>query len=109
MTEVEWWEYDSLDEMGDAVAGDIGFIIDSAIGARGESLLAFPGGRTGPAVYRKLAKADLPWKRVTIIPTDDRLVAVNDENANVLGLAKTFLPLGARVVPLTSEAAADHK
>jgi 6-phosphogluconolactonase len=51
----------------------------------------------------------LPWKRVTIIPTDDRLVAVNDENANVLGLAKTFLPLGARVVPLTSEAAADHR
>ena len=109
MIEVEWWEYDSLDEMADAVAGDIGFIIESAIGARGESLLAFPGGRTGPAIYQTLAKAELPWKRVTIIPTDDRLVAVNDENANVLGLAKTFLPLGARVVPLTSEAAADHK
>ena len=109
MTEVEWWEYDSLDGMAEAVAGDIGFIIDSAIGARGESLLAFPGGKTGPAIYRTLAKAELPWKRVTIIPTDDRLVAVNDENANVLALAKTFLPLGARVVPLTSEAAADHK
>ncbi len=109
MTEVEWWEYDSLDEMAEAVAGDIGFIIDSAIGARGESLLAFPGGKTGPAIYGTLAKAELPWKRVTIIPTDDRLVAVNDENANVLALAKTFLPLGARVVPLTSEAAADHK
>ena len=109
MIEVEWWEYESLDEMAEAVAGDIGFIIDSAIGARGESLLALPGGKTGPAIYRTLAKADLPWKRVTIIPTDDRLVAVNDENANVLGLAKTFLPLGARVVPLTSEAAADHR
>ncbi|MEO7654514.1 MAG: 6-phosphogluconolactonase [Sphingomicrobium sp.] len=109
MIEVEWWEYESLDDMAAAVAGDIGFIIDSAVSARGESLLAFPGGQTGPAIYRQLATEALPWKQVTIIPTDDRLVAVNDERANVLQLAKTFLPLGARVMPLTSEAATDYK
>ena len=34
MIEAEWWDYDSVDEMADAVAGDIGFIIDSAVEAR---------------------------------------------------------------------------
>jgi len=74
MIEAEWWEYDSLDELADAVAGDVGFIIDSAVEARGDALIAVPGGKTGPAIFGELAAKSLPWKRVTIIPTDDRLV-----------------------------------
>ena len=35
MIEAEWWEYDTLDELADAVAGDVGFIIESALDARG--------------------------------------------------------------------------
>ena len=105
MIEAEWWEYDSLDELADAVAGDVGFIIESAVDARDASLIAVPGGKTGPAVFGKLAKQKLPWKKVTVIPTDDRLVAVDSELSNVRELARAFLPLGARVVPLTSEAA----
>jgi len=109
MIEAEWWEYDSLDELADAVSGDVGFIIQSAVDARDASLIAIPGGKTGPAVYGKLARQKLPWKKVTVIPTDDRLVAVDSELSNVRELARAFLPLGARVVPLTSEAADDYK
>lgn len=108
MIEAEWWEYDSVDELADAVAGDVGFIIQSAIDARDASLLAVPGGKTGPAIYRKIAQQKLQWKKVTIIPTDDRLVAVDSELSNVREIARAFLPLGARVVPLTSEAAGDY-
>jgi len=109
MIEAEWWEYDSLDELADAVAGDVAFIIESAVDARDASLIAVPGGKTGPSVYRKLAKQKLPWKKVTIIPTDDRLVPVDSEQSNVREVARAFLALGARVVPLTSEAATDYK
>jgi 6-phosphogluconolactonase len=109
MIEAEWWEYDSLDELADAVAGDVGFIIESAVDARDASLIAVPGGKTGPAIFRKLAAQKLPWKKVTVIPTDDRLVAVDSELSNVRELARAFLPLGARVVPLTSESASDYK
>ena len=109
MIEAEWWDYDSLDELADAVAGDVGFIIESAVDARDASLIAVPGGKTGPAIFRKLAAQKLPWKKVTVIPTDDRLVAVDSELSNVRELARAFLPLGARVVPLTSEAASDYK
>ena len=90
MIEAEWWEYDLLDELADAVAGDVGFIVESAVEARNASLIAVAGGRTGPAVFPKLAAQKLPWKRVTIIPTDDRLVPMDDELSNVRALAKTF-------------------
>jgi 6-phosphogluconolactonase len=109
MIEAEWWEYDSLDELADAVAGDVGFIVQSAVDARDASLIAIPGGKTGPAVYQRLAEQKLPWKKVAIIPTDDRLVAVDSDLSNVRELARAFLPLGARVIPLTSEAASDYK
>jgi 6-phosphogluconolactonase len=109
MIEAEWWDYESLDEMAEAVAGDVGFIVDSAVSARNDALIALPGGRTGPAVWATLARQTLPWKRVSIIPTDDRLVPVTDDLANVRALAKTFLPLGARVIPLTTEKADDYR
>ena len=105
MIEAEWWEYDSLDELADAVAGDVGFIIDSAVEARNASLIAVPGGKTGPAIFPKLAAQKLPWKRVTIIPTDDRLVPMDSDQSNVREIARAFLPTGARVVPIATEIA----
>src|SRR5438309_9090462 len=109
MIEAEWWEYDSLDELADAVAGDVGFIIESAIDARGSSLIAVPGGATGPAVFPKLIKQKLPWKKVTVIPTDDRIVPVDSDLANVRAIAKSFLPAGARVIPIVSGGAEDYR
>ena len=103
MIEAEWWEYDSLDELADAVAGDVGFIVESAVDARGASLIALPGGTTGPAIYPRLAKQSLPWKKVTIVPTDDRLVPMDDDRSNVRAIAKAFLPSGARVIPIAAE------
>lgn len=103
MIEAEWWDYEDADEMADAVAGDIGFIIESALDARGEALIAVPGGKTPLPIYEKLAKARLNWKKVTIIPTDDRLVPLSDEKSNVRAIAKAFLPTGARVFPITSD------
>lgn len=105
MIEAEWWEYDSLDELADAVAGDVGFIIDSAVEARNASLIAVPGGRTGPAVFPRLAAQKLPWKKVTVIPTDDRLAPVESDLSNVREIARALLPTGARVIPIATEIA----
>lgn len=109
MIEAEWWEYDSLGELADAVAGDVGFIVDSAVDARNASLIAVPGGTTGPAIFPKLIAQKLPWKRVTVIPTDDRLVPVDSELANVREIARMFLPSGARVIPIASGTAEDYR
>ena len=105
MIEAEWWDYESIGELADAVAGDVGFIIDSAVEARNASLIAVPGGSTGPKIFPKLAAQALPWKRVTIIPTDDRLAPMDSELSNVREIARAFLPTGARVVPIATEIA----
>src|SRR5436190_21596464 len=100
MIEAEWWEYDDTDEMADAVAGDIGFIIESAIDARGAAVIALAGGKTPLPIYAKLAQAMIDWKRVTIVPGDERIVPLGDPLSNVTAIGKIFLPKGARVIPL---------
>ena len=109
MTEVEWWEYDDAAEMADAVAGDIQFIIESAIDARGAAVIALSGGKTPIPIYQKLAGAKLDWKRVTIVPADERIVPLGDPLSNVTMIGKTFLPKGARVIPVVPAATADYK
>jgi 6-phosphogluconolactonase len=102
MIEAEWWDYETSAEMAEAVAGDVGFIIESAIDARNECLLVLPGGKSPIPIFEKLKAQKFPWKRVTIVPGDDRLVDVTDPLSNANLLARHFMPLGARVVPLTA-------
>lgn len=109
MIEVEWWDYDDKPELVEAVAGDIGFIIESALDARGQALIALPGDPALSPIYEKLAATRLKWKNVTIIPTGDRVVAVDHPESKVAVLARQFLPKGARVLPIAAEAAADYK
>jgi len=108
MIEAEWWDYEDIDELAEAVAGDVGFIIESALDARGQALIALPGGKTPAPIYEKLAAMPIKWKHVTIIPTDDRLVAVDNPLSNAAMLARAFMPKGARVLPIATENT-DHK
>jgi 6-phosphogluconolactonase len=78
------------------------------VDARNASLIALPGGKTAQPIFRALAGKKLPWKQLTIIPTDERLVPMDDERSNVRGIAKTFLPNGARVIPIAADIA-DYK
>ncbi len=105
MIEAEFWDYDSSDEMADAVAGDVGFIVESAIEARGAALIALPGGETPGPIFAKLAQAKLDWKRVTIIPTDDRLVKMDSDLSNIRLIASHFIKTGARIFPIAAEIA----
>ncbi|WP_394647590.1 6-phosphogluconolactonase [uncultured Sphingomonas sp.] len=109
MTEIEWWDYDDAAELADAVAGDIQFVIESAIDARGSAVIALAGGKTPLPAYEKLAKAKLDWKRVTIVPGDERIVPLGDALSNVTSLGKIFIPKGARVMPIVPKATEDYK
>ena len=109
MIEAEWWDYDNADELADAVVSDVGFIIGQALDARGDAVIALPGGRSPLPIFEKLAKVKLNWRRVSIVPTDDRVVGVESPLSNVAMLARIFLPLGGRVIPLVSAVAADYR
>ncbi|WP_375287392.1 6-phosphogluconolactonase [Sphingomonas sp.] len=109
MTEIEWWEYDDAAEMAEAVAGDIQFVIESALDARGAAVIALSGGKTPIPIYDKLSKAKLDWKRVTIVPADERIVPLGDPLSNVTMIGKAFIPKGARVIPVVPQATDDYK
>ena len=102
MIEAEWWDYDSPEEMAEAVAGDVGFILESALDARGSALAALPADAASLAIFPTLAEAKLQWKQVTIVPTDDLIVGVDNERSRARSLAQRFLPKGARVVPIVT-------
>lgn len=101
MIEVEWWEYADGDELVEAVAGDLRFLIESSLDARGDAVVALAAADTALPVLDRLRAEKLPWKQVTIVSTDDRLLPVQDPRSAARRLAERFLPLGARVVPLT--------
>ena len=107
--EVEWWDYDDVAELANAVAGDIQFVIKSALDARGAAVIALSGGKTPIPIYEKLAKAKLDWKKVTIVPVDERIVPLGDPLSNVTMIGKAFIPRGARVIPIVPAATADYK
>ncbi|VAV99410.1 hypothetical protein MNBD_ALPHA04-2338, partial [hydrothermal vent metagenome] len=90
----EWWDFDDPAEMINAVAGDIQFIIESALDARGEALLALPADDEALPVLEALAERQIKWKYVTIIPTHDYLVPVDDPRSAVKALATLFLTRG---------------
>ena len=102
MIEAEWREYDDPAEFAEAVAGAVGGIVDSAVEARGVALLALPGGSTPRPIFAKLAEAPLPWSKVTLIPTDDRLVDAASDLSNARLLTESFLRSGARVCPIAT-------
>lgn len=106
MDEIEWWEFDSAREMAEQVAGDIGFIVESAVEAHGGARLAVPGGSTPDLVYTELLKRrDIDWTKVTLIPTDDRLVPLDHELSNYRKIEGFFGAKKAELVSLVDEAA----
>ena len=106
MDEIEWWEFDTAEEMAEQVAGDIGFIVESAVEAHGNARLALPGGNTPDLVYQALlANKAIDWPKVTLVPTDDRLVPAGDPLSNYGKLNRIFASSGATVVPLIDESA----
>lgn len=70
MIDVEWWDFDDLKSLAAQAADDIGFVIDSALEARGDAIVALPTGETGKAIAAGLAKHKAEWSKVTLVPTD---------------------------------------
>jgi 6-phosphogluconolactonase len=110
MIENEWWEFESAADMAKQVAGDIAFVIASAIEAHGGARLAIPGGSTPDLIYKALIKEPVDWAKVTLIPTDDRLVPESDARSNYAKLKTVFGAKGATLVQLVDGSSlADHR
>jgi len=99
-TRVEWRLFDDAAAMAARVADHVQAIIVSAIAERGSACIALPGGRTPVPIFAGLAGRALDWRRVTLLPTDDRLVPPGDPLSNAGLIRAHFGGTGARLLTL---------
>jgi 6-phosphogluconolactonase len=77
--------------------------IAAAVASHGSALVALAGGKTPEPIIKAFAFAPLPWARVTLVPTDDRLVPEESEFRNARQLRdwlEPAKPQGARIITL---------
>jgi 6-phosphogluconolactonase len=111
MDEIEWWEFESPAELAEQAAGDIGFVIESAVEAHKSARIALPGGKAAEPVLAALVRnAGIDWASVTLLPTDDRLVRLDDPASGHRRLSDWFEAKGANIISLVDESAlADYR
>lgn len=100
--------YASAEAMATATAEAVAETLRAAIDARGRASLVVSGGRTPEALFRALARLDLPWAQVTVTLADERWLHPEDPESNE-HLVRTVLLTGpaaaARFIGLKTAAA----
>jgi 6-phosphogluconolactonase len=98
-----------INNAGDeAIAAWLAQHLRAALAVSPEIAITVPGGSTPFPILGRLAREDLPWRRIEVWPGDDRIVD-EDHPASNLGRIRTLLePAGARIVPLTEDARPPH-
>ena len=74
----------------------------------GKIAIAVPGGSTPFPIMEQLVKRNLDWSRLMVWPGDDRIVSEGHEASNTGKIRALFEPLGAKICPLTEDAAPPH-
>ena len=94
-----------IDHASDAdIAAWLATRIGGALGlSDGSVALALPGGATPFPILKRLVTYPLPWHRLAIYPTDDRLVGEDHPASNTGKLRALFAPLGADVCALEQQ------
>ena len=95
--------FDTLDDWARAAAREVAEALAADIAARGETVLAVPGGRTAQAVLPVLKTLDLDWTRITVTLADERWVAPDHPDSNER-LARELLGGGVTLQGLVTDA-----
>jgi len=75
-------EYPSREAMTAEVADRVADDLRAALSDHGAASLAVPGGNTPGPVFDLLSEVELDWKRITVLPTDERWVPETSEFSN---------------------------
>ncbi|MCZ8269870.1 MAG: 6-phosphogluconolactonase [Beijerinckiaceae bacterium] len=71
-----------LADASQALADWVATRLRSALERQERATVALPGGSTPVQFLAALAKQDLPWKRITLLPTDERFVPADHPRSN---------------------------
>ena len=107
-------ELHRFEQRADAVAAvttALGTAIEASLADAPRCTLALAGGSTPRPVYAALARAPLPWQRVNVLATDERLVSTAHRDSNARLFRETLLvdaAAPARLLPLTATTLSSH-
>jgi 6-phosphogluconolactonase len=91
---VAWHRFETLGDASEALAEAVAVRLAAVIAERGAALIAVPGGTTPARFLAALGGHDLPWDKVTLLPTDERFVSPDDPASNERMIRASFPPLG---------------
>jgi 6-phosphogluconolactonase len=93
----DWLSIPSGSGAARAVADALLPPVRSALLRHGSALVALAGGRTPADIYTAMAAREIDWPHVTIVPTDERFVAVGHADCNESMLRRCFARDDGRV------------
>ncbi len=88
-------EFGTLSEASQALAAAVADQLRDASRARGQALIAVPGGSTPRRFLEALALQDVDWRSVIVMPTDERRVRPDDPQSNERMIRTCFGPVGS--------------
>ncbi len=87
----ELTQYSSRSEAARKLAASIAERLREAIAERGEASLVVCGGSSPKELFEFLSAEKLAWSRVTVVPSDERWVPVDDAQSNERLVRETLL------------------
>ncbi|MGB7755722.1 MAG: 6-phosphogluconolactonase [Salinisphaera sp.] len=87
----ELTQYSSRREAARKLAASIAGRLREAIAERGEASLVVCGGSSPKELFQFLSAEKLAWSRVTVVPSDERWVPVDDAQSNERLVRETLL------------------
>lgn len=97
-------EFATREAAAEALADAVAARLAEAVGRRGEALLVAAGGETPAAAYRALARRPLDWAKVSVLPSDERLLAPGAPGTNAAFLSALFPPQARLLSPRDADA-----
>ncbi len=94
--------FDSKNAASAALADHIARRLEAAVAKRGSASIVVSGGTSPLATYRALRRYKLPWHKVTVVPSDERLVPPDHEDSNSGMLRREFMQEEAATARLLS-------
>jgi 6-phosphogluconolactonase len=96
-------EYETREQLAEALAAGVAAVLGGGIAARGSALLAVSGGSTPARFLSRLSETDIAWESVTVTLVDERFVPPDHPRSNFGLVSQTLLrnrAAAATAVPL---------
>lgn len=95
-----WREHADRAGWARALARQLEAELRRGLESAGRAALVACGGSTPEPVYAALARASLDWRRIAVLPSDERWVPATSPHSNAALLARDFGATGARLISL---------